>query len=172
MNELHPAPPAATMTWVITALIDGNVLDYLADHPDALTAARAALDAGTIRLISTHILGDELDPMKPGKRERRQELDAVIEALNFETVTTAGFVLDRSRLDHADPMSDPDVELYDALIKQNPRHAEDALLTLTARRDDTLLVTADKTLFGRATEQNIPVVNPPAFAWLAQHQSR
>jgi hypothetical protein len=153
---------------VIAALIDGNVLDYLADNPDALTAVRAALDAGTLRLIDTHILRDELDLMKVKQPARWAELDAVFGKLRFDSVTTAGFVLDQSRLDRADLMSDPDVDVYGELSKQNPGNARDALLALTARRDDALLVTADKDLIGQATKQNIPAVNPPALVWLAQ----
>ena len=46
--------------------------------------------------------------------------------------------------------------------------AEDAMLAMTASAHDAVLITSDSDLFNHATEQNIPVANPPALAWLAR----
>jgi rRNA-processing protein FCF1 len=156
------------MTRVISALIDGNVLNYLDEHPAALTDIQAALDSGTLRLVGTHILRDQLNKTKGKQPEKWARLTAVVDALQFDDVTTAGFVFDVSRFDQADLMSDDDAALYGTLTSSERNRAEDALLALTARRDRALLVTADKDLFRRATDQDIPVANAPALAWLAR----
>jgi predicted nucleic acid-binding protein len=157
------------MTRVISALIDVHVLDYLDEHPAARADILTALNAGTLGLVGTHILRDEANAMKSKQPEKWRRLSAIIDALDFDEVTTAGFVLDDvSRFDQADLISDDDADLYRTVTVGNPKHAKDALLALTARRDNALLVTTDKGLIGRATRQDLPVANPPALAWLAR----
>ena len=156
------------MTRVISALIDVHVLDYLDEHPAAGPDILTALNAGTLELVGTHILRDEVNAMKSRQPEKWGRLSAIIDALDFDEVTTAGSVPNVSRLDQADLVSDDDADLYRTVTVGNPKHAKDALLALTARRDNALLVTTDKGLIGRATRQDLPVANPPALAWLAR----
>jgi rRNA-processing protein FCF1 len=147
---------------VILAVLDGNVLDYLADHPDDVAVVEAARDSGRVKLLATHILRDELDAIE-SDGEKWARLEAVRGRLGFEEVATRGFVLDVSWLDKAQLTSWPEVDEFAQLSVGNPKHAQDALLALTAKRDGAVLVTADKGLTGRARALGIEVLDPAGF---------
>ena len=156
---------------MIRALIDGNVLDYLADNPDALVAVNAATLTGRLRLLGTQILRAELDAMK-GKQHklpRWRELTAVLDSLDLDPVPLAAFMLDYSALDGPDDLAtDEQSDQHERMTRGQRNRAEDAMLAMTASAHDAVLITSDSDLFNHATEQNIPVANPPALAWLAR----
>jgi hypothetical protein len=155
------ATVADTDSAAIVAVLDGNVLDYLATAPDALAVVHAAQRDGRLRLLRTHLLGDELDGMQATEAAKLARLREVEVSLIFDDVPTAGFVLDASRLDHAS-LSDDTAE-YEALTKGNARHAEDALLALTAQYTGSVLVTDDKPMTGRARARAIHVMSSAAL---------
>ncbi len=130
----HAAP-------TIVALLDGNVLDYFLDHPDELDATVRAVEEGRVQFLETHILADEL-PQSDAMR--RSELQAVVKLLQAEHIPTTGLVLDVSRLDMASLHDDKQASEYRTFTAGNPRHAEDALLAMTARTFGAILVTCEK----------------------------
>jgi rRNA-processing protein FCF1 len=148
----------------ITALFDGNVLDWLVERPADLTAIQQSLQDGRLRLIHTHLLRDEPDATPDP--EKRAKLAAVREQLAGEYVATTGFVLDVSRLDEAKLFSDEGARRFnEELTTEDPntggrRHAEDALLALTAEDEGAVLVTRDVNLTKRARRQGIDVTTP------------
>ena len=156
MPDMQPLP----------ALLDGNVLDYLLENPPALDRLRAARAAGSVILLATHVLPDELIAMTHdvAKAEKWEKLEAIRDELGFEMVPTTGFVLDVSRLDEGILLSDEGAKTFRLLSVDNPKqHAEDALLALTANAHGAILVTEDQGLRGRARRQGIEVMGAAAF---------
>jgi hypothetical protein len=129
----------------IVALFDGHVLDWLLDQPADLATILRALGDGRLRLIHTHLLRDEPDATPD--LEKRARLAAVRDQLVGEYVPTAGFVFDVGRFDEAGFFSDEGARRYteelttEDLETGGRRHAEDALLALTAESEDAVLVT-------------------------------
>lgn len=154
---------------MLAALFDSHVLDHLADSPDDLATLLQAQREGYLRLISTHILRDEIDAMLVDRqgaptdahRPRWRQLDAVLKALSFDVRPTAGFVLDASRLDMAALGSEGDG--YDELSVNNIKNTEDALLTLTAERDGAMFVTNDRGARNRALARGVQAIPPTEF---------
>jgi predicted nucleic acid-binding protein len=142
----------------ILALFDGNVLDWLHARPDALRTVREAIAGGRLRLVSTHVLEDELTAI--ADPERLAILEALEHEFAGERVPTRGFVFDISRLDQAALFSESDADLFHTLNVRNPKHAEDALLALTADREGAVLVTCDDRFTKRAQRQAITVLHP------------
>jgi hypothetical protein len=141
----------------VTALFDRNVLSWLDARPPELDVVRRAVTDGRLQLIDTHLLADELNPPDVEERDR---LDALRVELQGRAVPTQGFVIGVSRLDQGTIISEDDAAVYDTLTVNNPRHAEDALLALTANREGAVLVTGDHKLIGRAKLHGIAVLYP------------
>jgi rRNA-processing protein FCF1 len=156
----------------ITVLPDGNVLNYLAEHPDALAAVRTANASGAVRILETVMLRKELKKMKrtPDGLAQWRELTALLDSLMLEPVKLATFTLDASLLDDPDEQlaTDEQAALHDTLSTSNAGHAVDATIAQAAREHDALLVTKDQGMIGRATKLDVAAVNPPALAWLAR----
>lgn len=161
MRPFGPWPGASEQDVAVRALLDGHVLDLLADDAGALRVVTRALEEGHLELVQTYLLTDELDAMPDrAKWARLRELRA---RLRGDDVATAGFVLGVSRLDAAQLMGGDDVKQYDRLTGGNVKHAEDALLALTARDKHAVLVTCDKRLTNRARGLGVNVCNPADF---------
>jgi hypothetical protein len=129
--------------------IDSNVVDVIADTPGLLTAIQAATASGQLRIITTHVLEDELGQI-PDERQRTRLL-AVYAALPKEQVPTRDFVIGKSRLDGA-RLSDG--RGYGRYIGAGTpgKHAYDALIALTAAQDADVLVTRE----GLGTRNRMP----------------
>jgi len=148
---------------ILTALFDVHVIDYLADHRDDRHLLQSAQHDGRVRLLSTHLLADELKAIPLAKAERYGELEMVRVRLRFETVNTHGFVLDVSRLNGADMIGWDELPDYEALTTDNSKHAEDALLALTAREHEAVFVTTDRRAMKRAQDIGVDVATPQEF---------
>ena len=148
----------------ITALFDGNVLDWLVEQPADLTTIRDSLEDGRLQLIHTHLLLDEPDATPD--LEKRAKLGAVRDLLIGQYVPTTGIVFDVSRFDQMQFFSDEVARRFnERLTTEDPKtggrkHAEDGLLALTAEAEGAVLVTLDLRLTNRATEQGIAVMTP------------
>jgi len=113
-------------------MLDTNIVDQLAEDRALVAKLGHAVRAGNLRLLLTHLQIDEVLEMKAEKRAKRASLLQVLTSLPAERVPTYGFLLDRSRLDHAMLASDNHAALFTALTRGNPRHHEDVLILLTA----------------------------------------
>lgn len=145
----------------LAVLLDSNVLDYLADNLYDLESVVRAKVEGRVRILATHILRDELNATSDPEQWAR--LEAVRGRLAGEPVATTGVVLDVSRLDESTLFGWEDLDDYAELTADNPRHAKDALLALTARTHGAVLVTSDARLTKRARDRGVDVMAPSTF---------
>lgn len=157
-------------TAAIALVLDGNVLDHLLQEPRRLRSLLQAQSEGRVRLIGTHILCDELDRMTD--HVKYASLEKVRNALQFEHVPTSGFVFNVSKFNQASWGTNPGI--YDNLTVGNPKNAEDALLTLTARTQNATLVTQDGRCRKRANRSGVPAISAPDLDsytrnWIRHH---
>ena len=113
-------------------MLDTNVIDKLAADPELVDLLSLSAQRGEIQLLVTHLQIDEVLEIGDHARARREALLQVLANLPAERVPTYGFLLDRSRLDHAALASDNHAALFRELTRSNPRHHEDVLILLTA----------------------------------------
>lgn len=146
---------------VLTALLDTHMFDWLLVRPWALDRVRRAQADGALRLLVTHVQRDELNAIKDA--ERWAALEALRGSLEAVPVPTTGLVLGVSRLGEATLIDRADLGLWADLSKDNPKHAEDALLALTARQHEAVLVTEDKTFRARAATHGIRTASGDDF---------
>src|SRR5687768_17482011 len=112
----------------LTVMLDSNAIDALALDDHVLARVERAVLDGTLVLVVTHLQYDELNRTPDDDRRRR------LLRLTLRGTHTAGFVLDVSRLDMAALASEAEHAIYEDVTKGNVKHAEDALILLTARR--------------------------------------
>lgn len=117
---------------VLKLMLDTNVVDELMADNDLVELLRAAVGAGSIELLLTHVQIDEVLNMGPAKRAKREHLVQLLASLPARRVPTYGFVLDLSRLDNAILATDRHAAALLELTGGNTRHNEDALIVLTA----------------------------------------
>lgn len=133
-------------------MLDSNAIDPLLDDAAFLAAVVSAIATGRLALVVTHIQADEL---AEAKDPRRSALLAAIEVIGPANVSTAGFVLNVSRLDRAALFDDAGAARHDAFVgdTEGRRHtrAHDGLIIATAERERIPLVTDERRL-GRVRE--------------------
>jgi predicted nucleic acid-binding protein len=134
-------------------VLDSNGVDPLIDLPGAYKVARAAVTAGQLELLFTHVTVTELratrDPC------RRSRLLGILVDLG-RGVPTGAVALDVSELDHA-TLSDSADEV-EALRSASIRHTRDALIATAALLETCALVTNERRLTNRARERGIEVL--------------
>ena len=134
-------------------VLDSNAVDPIADLPGAYEVVRAAVDAGQIEILYTHINIDELAAIPD--LERRSRLLLLLADLG-RLIPTGAFVLDFSRLDFARLGEDTDGT--EAFRSGNVDHTRDALIAVTAEVERCALITNERRLTGRARERGIEVL--------------
>jgi hypothetical protein len=117
------------------AVLDSNAIDPLVDLPGAYEALRAALDAGRVELLFTHVNIDELAAVPDLDRRSRLLLTLVDIG---RLVPTGACALDVSRLNFA--RLNDDVDVVEALRSGNVDHTRDALIAVTALHEGCALV--------------------------------
>jgi hypothetical protein len=126
-------------------LIDANIIDRFLEMPDLIDKIQQAAKRGSLTIIETHILRDQLEATKD--EQRRARLLAVYEALPKTPVATSAFILDASRLDVATP---GDESMSASIGRLKPSRdlggLKDALLAVTAAGKADVLVTEDTRL--------------------------
>jgi len=135
------------------AVLDSNAVDPLIDRPGAYEAVRAALDAGRVELLFTHVNIDELAAVP--ELDRRSRLLLTLIDIG-RLVPTGAFALDVSRLNFA--RLDEDVDVIEALRSGNVDHTRDALIAATAIYEGCALVTNERRLTARARDRGIQVL--------------
>jgi predicted nucleic acid-binding protein len=137
---------------LIRAVIDCNAVDKLPEHYEAV---RAAVDAGDLDLLWTHVTVDELAAITDA--DRRAWLLAVAASI-CRFVATGAFVVGFSRLNMA-RLGD-DAKAFDAYRNGNLRHTRDALVAVTAEFECAAVVTYDNGMKSRAEARGLTV-----YAW-------
>ncbi len=134
-------------------MLDSNAFDALAldDHVRVLVGS--AVEAGALDLVVTHVQMDEVGKTPDPKR-------TALLRLTVSMTYTSGIVLDVSRLDMAAFSTPEEDVIFDAVTVGNPRHNEDALILLTARRERIPVVTNDGSLTNRCARHGVEVMTP------------
>lgn len=151
---------ATSGTARIRALLDSNAVDVIAAPPERYEAIQAAVAAGSVELLWTHITIDELSAI-PDAEKRARLLTIAAGVCHF--VLTGITVWDYSRWNFARYGPD-DPEAYEAFRVGNLKHTRDVILAATAQYEDCPLVTFDGPLSGRARTRGIEVWTPDELA--------
>jgi hypothetical protein len=127
-------------------LLDTNVIDKALADPDLCELfVRASLELA-VTFYVTHLAIDEVEKIPIDRGERRHALLHVLAKLPADRIATSTLVLGISRFDEACFGSDRDAEDFVRLTGGNVRHAEDAMLALTARSIGATVVSEDDDL--------------------------
>jgi hypothetical protein len=121
----------------LRVMLDSNVHDAVVASARIRKLIDTLTVSGRIVLISTHIQDDELSRI--GDQDKR---DAVL-SIKRENVPTSAAMWDISRWDECKWGDEDTNEKTRALTKGNPKHAEDALIGVTAADEADVLVTDD-----------------------------
>ena len=150
---------------VIKYLLDGNCFDYLANNPHDLKVILNAKAYSLIDLIGTHIEADELMRTQKSKPKYASELARIRDSLTIRKVQASGFVHDLSKLNEATLFGWDEIDEFVQMTNDNPKHAEDVLLVRSARKENAVLVTEEKSRLPRiAGEMKVKVINTSELA--------
>ncbi|MGW4501474.1 hypothetical protein ACWENR_23015 [Micromonospora sp. NPDC004336] len=135
-------------------VLDCNGVDPIVDLPGALDVMKAAISAGKLKLIGTHVLAEEVEATPDP--QRRAELQQLVRLA--EVVPTGAFIFDVSRFDQA--RLGGDTEAVERLLGGNPaKNSRDALIAVTSLVDGCALVTSDKRLRREASALGVEVLH-------------
>ena len=122
-------------------MLDSNAFDGLALDDVVRANIESLITVGVVELVITHVQADELNKTPDDDLRRR------LLRLTVTATYTAGFVIGLSRVDMAAIGRDVENAIFEAVVAGNPaKHAEDALILLTARREGIPVVTNEKRL--------------------------
>lgn len=145
---------------MVKYLLDGNCFDVLASNPEDFKAIAKARTASLIELIGTHIEADEMMRVEKTKPEYAVLLANIRDSLSIRMVPASGFVFEISKLNQALLFGWDEIDDFVDMTNDNPRHAEDALLVRTARKENAVIVTEEKNRLPRiARERHVNVIN-------------
>lgn len=120
-------------------MLDSNAFDQIIVDPELIKAIVEASRLGKMRILVTHVQEDELKRMPD-----IQKLNAIAQ-IPREVINTSGAIYRVSKYGQAvygnaniNGLTLADVQ------KGNPKHAEDALIALTAFKHADVLVTEDR----------------------------
>ena len=127
-------------------LFDTNVIDQVLANPELCELLLRASTELAVNFYVTHLAIDEIEKISNDRDDRRHALLQVLSQLPADRVATSTVVLGISRLGEARLASDTDVDDFGRLTGGNVRHAEDAMLALTARSIGAAVVSEDDDL--------------------------
>ncbi|WP_063794054.1 hypothetical protein [Streptomyces graminilatus] len=125
----------------------------MADVPGAYEVLESAVQAGTLKLLYTHVNIDELAEVPD--LDRRSTLLLLLVSLS-ELVPTGATALDYSRLNFCRVSDESDD--FEIMRSQSIKHTRDALIASTARFEQCALVTNEHRLAKRSRERGIEVL--------------
>ena len=151
--------------------LDSNVYDEFLESQELLDLVLDATSQGLIELVGTHVEPDELQATKQNKPAKGIRLVSAHLELNANQVDTEGFVIGLSRLDMARLFSDEDAELFTRLTANNPKHSEDVLMIMTAKREKATFVSQEmKRVPGICKEIDLECISAQALGeWCRQN---
>ena len=130
-----------------TAMIDTMVFDALAADPPGRAVVLAALSAGHLRLVTTHVQERQLSDIRdPVRRKSLQRLPR-------EVVPTSAPVLAVARSGR--PSLGASAETH--AVRRGPRHVADDVIAEAARVHADFLVTEDRRLAEDARARGIAI---------------
>lgn len=136
-------------------VFDSNAIDPIAVTPGAYEALEAAVEAGDLDVMYTHVTIDELVAVPD--LDRRALLVLLMVALG-RVVPTGQMVADFSRANFCRLGAEEDEEIVEALRSGNIDHTRDALIASTALFERCALVTNERRLANRSRERGIEVL--------------
>jgi hypothetical protein len=146
-------------------LLDGNCFDYLVKNPDDYKAISIARALSQIEIIGTHVEADEMMRAAKNKPEHTSEIFRIRDSLLIRNVQASGFVYEISRVNEATLFGWDEIDDFVEMTNDNPRHAEDALLVRTAKKENAVLVTEEISRLPRiARERQVRVISTSEFA--------
>ena len=146
-------------------LLDGNCFDFLAKNPEDLKAIFTARASSQIEIIGTHIEADEMMRVEKTKPEYAAELAKIRDLLSIRKVQASGFIYEISKLNEATLFGWDEIDDFVEMTNDNSRHAEDALLVRTAKKENAVLVTEEISRLPRiARERHVRVISTSEFA--------
>lgn len=126
---------------MLRVLLDSNAVDPIALDEARYSCIALAIADQWLELIVTHVQTDEL-----AATPDREKRTALLQLASVANTDTAGFVVGSSRLGKAALTSDEEATIYDQVAGRKRKHANDAMLLLTARRENVPLVTNETRL--------------------------
>lgn len=146
-------------------LLDGNCFDFLARNPEDFKAISIVRASSYIEIIGTHVEADEMMRVEKTKPEYATELAKIRHSLSIRKVQASGFVFEISKLDEATLFGWDEIDDFVEMTNDNPRHAKDAPLVRTARKENAVLVTEEKSRLPRiARERQVSVITTSELA--------
>lgn len=142
-------------------MIDTSAVNFIADTPGAYDAVAAAVGRSDLEILYTHDVADEINQTR--NPARREQLAAILGIAR--KIPARAFALNFSRLDEAALAGPDDLPAMEALRSGgNIRHTRDALISITALRENCALLTSEKTRQpNRAREQGGEVLSMAQF---------
>lgn len=130
-------------------MLDSNIFDRIVTTKGLVDdLIRLATDE-KIDMVTTHVQEDELNRIPDAEKR-----NAVIQVPR-QVIKTSGAIYDVSKYGQA-KYGDGSVQghSHQDVHKGNPKHAEDALISLTALKQVDVFVTEDKTLHKKVTQMS------------------
>jgi rRNA-processing protein FCF1 len=127
-------------------MLDTDAFDYVIASSNRIEALRAAINAGRLEVVVTHVQEDQLAGAPQHKRDLYTQVPR-------RQVNTSAFVVGVSRLGKA---SVGGGATYNA-VRTARKHFEDGLIADTAKQVGAILVTGDGRLQKRARAEKIEV---------------
>jgi predicted nucleic acid-binding protein len=134
---------------MLRVMLDSNAFNALALDDRVRAMVERAVDGGLLELVVTHVQADELSRTPDADLRRR------LLRLTVVATMTAAFVIGVSRVGMAAIGTDEENAIYEAVTNGNVRHAEDALILITARREGIPVVTDEKRLPKQCRQHNV-----------------
>lgn len=141
-------------------LLDTNVIDEILKNWNLGELMVQASNELGVNFYVTHLAIDEVEKISPDRDEHRIALLQILAQLPADRIATSVAVLDVSRFDEARFGDEDDSADFERLIGGNPRHAEDAIVALTARSIVATIVSFDRDLRRMARQIEIKCVTP------------
>jgi predicted nucleic acid-binding protein len=137
-------------------VFDSNAVDPLVDRPGAFELLEAAVEAGELEVLYTHVNIDELAEVPDV--DRRATLILLLVAVG-KLVPTGTAAVDFSRVNFCRVGADEDEDVFMALRSGNIDHTRDALIAATAIYEQCALVTNEQRLTKRSRDRGIEVLS-------------
>jgi hypothetical protein len=134
-------------------MIDSMIYDRIVAASGMVAALRRLIDARRLDVVVCHVQEDEV-AATPDEARRRALTNVPVS----KKVRSSVFVLDVSRLGEARLGAPQQGDLdYEILAGPNRRHAQDAVIALTALNEAEVLVTDERRLRSQLADKNLPV---------------
>jgi predicted nucleic acid-binding protein len=130
---------------MMRAMLDSNAFDQFLIFDDAVDALNDLTRRGLLVIVTTHVQRDELGAITRDP-EKRVKLLAIMDRLVMTEVPTDGGIWGTSKWGASKWGDGTGTLRISDIMTTNPKHAEDALIAITAGAEADLLVTEERDL--------------------------